>query len=70
MLESYFVKPESVDRVRACWIGSEIEIYVVWLSERGYGSRSVCRRVPLLVAFGEFAQQRGGQDGGGPARAC
>jgi integrase/recombinase XerD len=59
MLESYFVKPESVDRVRACWIGSEIEIYVVWLSERGYGSRSVCRRVPLLVAFGEFAQQRG-----------
>lgn len=59
MLERYFVKPETIDRVRACWIGSEIEIYVVWLSERGYRSRSVCRRVPLLVAFGKFAQQRG-----------
>lgn len=59
MLESYFVKPETIDRVRACWIGSEIETYVVWLSERGYGSRSVWGRVPLLVAFGEFAQQRG-----------
>lgn len=59
MLETYFVKPETVDRVRACWIAAEIERYVGWLSEQGYRPRSVHRRVPLLVAFGEFAKRRG-----------
>jgi integrase/recombinase XerD len=59
MLEAYFVKPETVDRIRACWIGPEIESYVRWLSQQGYRPRSVYRRVPLLVAFAEFAQQRG-----------
>lgn len=59
MLEAYFVKPETVDRVRGSWIGSEIEGYVAWLVEEGYGTRSVWRRVPLLVAFGEFAQLQG-----------
>jgi hypothetical protein len=59
MLERYFVNPRTVDRVRALWIGPEIERYVVWLAERGYGARSVLRRVPLLVAFGEFARLEG-----------
>ena len=55
MLERYFVKPATVDRIRTSWIGSEIEQYVEWLTERGYAARSVLHRVPLLVAFGEFA---------------
>jgi integrase/recombinase XerD len=59
MLERYFVKPQTIDRIRAAWIGPEIERYVVWLAERGYGARSVLRRVPPLVAFGEFAWSRG-----------
>jgi integrase/recombinase XerD len=59
MLERYFVRPQTVDRIRASWIGSEIEGYVVWLDEQGYASRSVVRRVPLLVDFAEFAQVRG-----------
>jgi len=59
MLESYFVKPQTVDRVRASWIGPEIEGYVVWLAENGYSARSVLRRVPLVLAFGEFARARG-----------
>ena len=59
MLEEYFVKPETVDRIRASWIGPEIERYVAWLAEQGYGARSVWRRVPMLVAFGEFARLRG-----------
>ena len=41
MLERYFVRPQTVDRIRAGWIGSEIERYVVWLAEHGYSSRSV-----------------------------
>lgn len=59
MLERYFVRPQTVDRIRAGWIGSEIERYVVWLAEHGYSSRSVLHRVPLLIGFGEFARVRG-----------
>src|SRR4051812_30773066 len=59
MLETYFVKPQTVDRIRAVWIGAEIERYVAWLAERGYSVRCVLRRVPLLVAFGEFARLKG-----------
>jgi integrase/recombinase XerD len=59
MLEQYFVKPETVDRVRASWIGSEIESYVTWLAEHRYGSKTIWRRVPIMVAFGDFARERG-----------
>jgi len=59
MLEKYFVKPQTVDRIRASWIGPEIERYVDWLSEHGYKARSVLHRVPILLAFGEFARARG-----------
>jgi integrase/recombinase XerD len=59
MLERYFVKPQTADRVRASWIGVEIERYVAWLAEHGYASRCVERRVPLLMAFGEFARAAG-----------
>jgi site-specific recombinase XerD len=59
MLEKYFVRPGTVDRVRASWIGAEIERYVESLDEQGYSWKSVVRRVPLLVEFGEFAGGRG-----------
>lgn len=59
MLELYFVKPDTVDRIRGSWIGEPIERYVVWLTEQGYTSRSICRRVPILVHFGEFARRGG-----------
>jgi len=31
MLERYFLKPDTVDRLRASWIGEPIERYVQWL---------------------------------------
>jgi integrase/recombinase XerD len=61
MLEEYFSKPQTVDRVRACWVGPEIERYVEWLSERDYGARTVWHRVPILVWFGQFARERGAE---------
>ena len=33
MLETYFVKPQTVDGIRGSWIGGEIERYVGWLAE-------------------------------------
>ena len=59
MLEDYFVRLGTVDRIRASWIGPEIERYVVWLAGQGYRPRSVLHRVPLLVDFGELAWRRG-----------
>ena len=47
MLETYFVKPQTVDRIRAGWIGAEIERYAGWLTEQGYSARTVlARRYP------------------------
>lgn len=59
MLEKYYVQPRTVDRIRAHWIGPEIERYVGWLTEQGYSERTVLRRVPLLVRFADFARARG-----------
>ena len=59
MLEQYYVRPVTADRIRTSWIGTAIEQYVGWLAERRYSSRTVLRRIPLLVAFGEFAKTRG-----------
>jgi len=59
MLERYFVRPATVDRIRSSWIGAPIELYVSSLAEQGYAARNVFRRVPILVQFGEFARDRG-----------
>lgn len=59
MLERYFVKPETIDEIRASWIGKPIEQYVARLAEQGYSCRTITRRVPILKQFGEFAQQHG-----------
>lgn len=59
MLEQYYVRPVTVDRIRTSWVAPAIEQYVGWLAERRYASKTVSRRIPLLVAFGEFAKRRG-----------
>ena len=59
MLEQYFIKPDTVDRIRGSWIGKLIERYVVWLNENSYSCRTVTRRVPILLCFGEFACRHG-----------
>lgn len=51
MLERYFVRPATVDRIRASWIGGPIEQYVTSLADNGYAARNVFRRVPMLVQF-------------------
>ncbi|SAL06903.1 site-specific tyrosine recombinase XerD [Caballeronia calidae] len=62
MLENYYVRPASVDRIRASWIAPAIEQYVNWMAEHGYTPRSVLHRVPVLVEFGEFAKTHGANE--------
>jgi site-specific recombinase XerD len=63
MLEHYFVRPATVDRIRANVAGAYIEHYVSWLRSQGYADRNVFSRVPILCQFGEFASARGATDG-------
>ena len=58
MLERFFVKPQTVDRIMGCWLGSQIDQYVAALCERGYAVRSIYRRVPILTAFADFTAAR------------
>jgi integrase/recombinase XerD len=59
MLNRYFIRPATVDRIRASWIGGAIERYVIWLADQGYAARNVFFRVPVLFRFGEFARLSG-----------
>jgi site-specific recombinase XerD len=62
MLERYFVKPSTVDRIRASWLAPEIERYVEWMTSQGYAIRNFHRRVPILCQFAEFAKRHGSND--------
>lgn len=59
MLEKYFVRPETADRIRCSWIADAVERYVTWLSAQRYSHSTVKRRVPVAIAFGDFAKNHG-----------
>jgi site-specific recombinase XerD len=59
MLEKYFVRPETADRIRSSWIAGAVEQYVAWLSAQRYSQTTVKRRVPIAIAFGDFAKAQG-----------
>jgi hypothetical protein len=62
MLEDYYVKPSTIDRVRASWLAPQMESYLEWLQAHGYSRLVVYRRLPLLFHFAEFAQKKGCKD--------
>jgi site-specific recombinase XerD len=62
MLEKYFVRPETADRIRCSWIADSVERYVTWLSAQRYSQSTVKRRVPTAVAFGDFAKVHGAEE--------
>jgi len=61
MLERYFVRPDTLDRIRSSWLASPVEQYATWMLDRGYAARNLADRVPILLHFGAFAQQAGAQ---------
>ena len=62
MLERYFVKPATIDRIRGSWLAPEVERYVEWMASQGYALRNFYRRVPILCRFAEFAKLHGATD--------
>lgn len=59
MLEDYFYMPDTIDRIRNCWLGEAIEKYADSLIEYGYNEKNIHRRVPLLRQFAEFTWAKG-----------
>jgi len=62
MLEDYYVKPSTIDRVRSSWLALQIESYLEWLQAHPYSRLVGYRRLPLLFHFAEFAQKKRGRD--------
>lgn len=59
MLERYFVRPRTVDRIRALWLGPAIERYAGLLDERRASGATVARHVHTLIHFNNFVRARG-----------
>ena len=59
MLEDYFAKPSTIDRIRAHWLAPQIERYVEWMQTNGYADRTIRSRVPYLCYFADFTARRG-----------
>jgi integrase/recombinase XerD len=58
MLERYFVRPVTVDRIRALWLGPAIERYAGWLEEHRATAATVVRHVHSLRYFNHFVVTR------------
>ncbi|WP_292271992.1 hypothetical protein [Mesorhizobium sp.] len=41
MLEKYYIRPATIDRIHESWIASTVEQYVGWMAERRYTDSSV-----------------------------
>ena len=60
MLEQYFLKPDTVDRIRTCWLGKPIEQYVDWLAEQGYATRNIGSDQTRLTVQAKTREKSGG----------
>ena len=59
MLEHYYTRPATLDRIRTCWLGEQIEAHVGRLSALGHTPKGVFFRVPLLRQFAGFSSRNG-----------
>lgn len=48
MLEDYFLKPKTLDRIRTSWISESIEHYVLWLEQHGHSRQTMLPPIARL----------------------
>jgi integrase/recombinase XerD len=58
MLEHYFTRPATVDRLRSLWLGPAISRYAEWLSDRQVSRASALFKFQTLVLFDRFVAAR------------
>jgi hypothetical protein len=57
VLEHYFVRLSTVERIRASRLGSQFESYVERMEVHGYARPTMLRPGPLQFHFAEFTQK-------------
>jgi site-specific recombinase XerD len=62
MLEQYFLRPTTVDRIRSNGLAPQIEQYVEWMHAQKYARQNITRRIALLCHFADFARTNGASD--------
>ena len=62
MLEQYFLRPTTVDRIRSNWLAPQIEQYVEWMHAHKYAGRNITRRIAVLCHFADFTRTNGATD--------
>jgi hypothetical protein len=62
MLEQYFLRPTTVDRIRSNWLAPQIEQYLEWMHAQKYAKQNITRRIALLCHFADFARTNGATD--------
>jgi len=59
MLDHYYVRPKTADRIRALWLGPAIDQYAAWTADRGAAKATVTRNLQALIHFDRFAKNCG-----------
>ncbi len=57
MLDHYYVRPKTADRIRALWLGPAIDQYAAWASARGAAKATVSGHLQALIHFDQFARE-------------
>ena len=58
MLEHYFTRTSTVDRLRSLWLGPSLSRYAEWLSDRQISRASALFKIQTLVIFDRFVTDR------------
>src|ERR1700675_2455128 len=58
MLEHYFTRPSTLDRLRSLWLGPSLSRYAEWLSDRQISRASALFKIQTLVLFDRFLTDR------------
>src|ERR1700728_3696308 len=62
MLEHYFVRLSTVDRLRAMWLGPAFDRYAERLASRQASKNTALGQLQVLAQFNEFVVRRGVRD--------
>jgi integrase/recombinase XerD len=58
MLEHYYSRPATVDRIRSLWLGPAISRYAEWMSDQQVARASALFRLQTVVLFDRFVTAR------------
>jgi hypothetical protein len=58
MLQHYFSRPSTIDRIQSLWLGAPISRYAEWLSARQQSRASALYKIQTVILFDRFVTDR------------